>query len=419
MTHSRMIFCAVSLVSAMSLHAQCGTDRWPVKTSTDSDASLVSRQVVPTTIAYLRSIPAPRPLPQTGRVAPVEETIYSVTATLIAFKSDSDSDYHLVLSDEEGKTIIAEIPSPGCSSGGVFGPDIATVRSIFESKLTASGQFKTVAIPVEVRGVGFFDFLQGQLGVAPNGIELHPVTGINFAPIAAPRPPAVASRRRAVAPGTSGSPGACVLPSVTLSLSRNNVCSGTPVTLSWQSSDPKASVAIDGMGASLPASGSTTVGSTTSIAYSAHAVIACGISEEAVAVLSIAPGASASISGPSSLQQGAGATLFISVGNASSWSLRSANGNAISPAAGANSGAIAVQYTASASGSDVVTLTATNTACGSIQRTLSIAVGAPQPQPQPQPGGTLRCCDGTLSPTCTSCAKKQGCCSSHGGVCGC
>src|SRR3954468_13955612 len=183
MTYSRMIVCVVSLLSAMSLHAQCGTDRWPVKTSTDPDASLVSRQIVPTTIAYLRSIPALRPLPQTGRVAPVEETIYSVTATLTAFKLDGDSDYHLVLADEEGRRMIAEIPSPECASGGVFGADIATVRSVFESKLIASGQFKTVAMPVEIRGVGFFDFLQGQMGVAPNGIELHPVTGINFAPI--------------------------------------------------------------------------------------------------------------------------------------------------------------------------------------------------------------------------------------------
>lgn len=418
MSYTRTIFCAVSFVSAMSLHAQCGTDRWPVKTGTDPDASLVSRQVVPTTIAYLRSIPAPRPLPQTGRLAPVEETIYSVTATLIAFKSDGDSDYHLVLADEEGRTIIAEIPSPACSSGGVFSPDIATARAIFESKVTVSGQFKTVAIPVEIRGVGFFDFLQGQLGVAPNGIELHPVTAINFAPIAAPKPPPMVSRRRAVAPGASGSSGACVLPRLTLSLSNNNVCSGTPVTLSWQSSDPKASVAIDGVGVSLPASGSTTVGSTTPIVYSARAMNACGAGEEAVAVLSIASGASASISGPSSVQQGAVVALTISVTNASSWSLTSARGNPISPATGSNTGTFSVQYTASASGSDIVTLTATG-ACGSIQRTLSITVNAPQPQPQPQPGGTLRCCDGTFSPSCTNCAKKQGCCSSHGGVCGC
>lgn len=26
-----------------------------------------------------------------------------------------------------------------------------------------------------IRGIGFFDFLHGQTGVAPNGIELYPV----------------------------------------------------------------------------------------------------------------------------------------------------------------------------------------------------------------------------------------------------
>jgi hypothetical protein len=29
-------------------------------------------------------------------------------------------------------------------------------------------------------GVGFFDVIHGQRGVAPNGIELHPVLGICF-----------------------------------------------------------------------------------------------------------------------------------------------------------------------------------------------------------------------------------------------
>src|SRR5439155_9710638 len=48
-------------------------------------------------------------------------------------------------------------------------------------------------------GVGFFDFLHGQTGVAPNGIELHPVVG--FTPQsggAAPPPP-----QQTVVPGTS------------------------------------------------------------------------------------------------------------------------------------------------------------------------------------------------------------------------
>jgi hypothetical protein len=420
MSHAKMVFSVLVFMSAISLHAQCGIERWPVKVTSDADASAVSRLVFPTTIASLRSIPPPRPLPQANRVAPTEETIYSVTATLIAFKAEDDSDYHLVLSDEEGRTIIAEIPSPGCSGGGAFAQDIATARSVFESRLTASSQFRTVAIPVEVRGIGFFDFLHGQQGVAPNGIEIHPVTAISFAPLTVPKPPPIASRRRSVAPG-AGPGRACTLPSVTLSLSKNSVCSGVAVTLSWQSSDPTASVSIDGVSSSLPSSGSTTVGSTSAIAYSARAANACGSSEEAVTVLSIAPGAAASISGPSSVQQFGSATLSVSVANASGWSLSSANGNPIFPSSGSNTGAFTVQYTASVSGSDVVSVSAANTSCGSIQRTTSITVNTqqPQPQPQPQPGGSLRCCDGTLSPTCNNCASKQGCCSHHGGVCGC
>jgi hypothetical protein len=33
-------------------------------------------------------------------------------------------------------------------------------------------------------------------------------------------------------------------------------------------------------------------------------------------------------------------------------------------------------------------------------------------------GGALRCCDGSISPTC-ACPGHRGCCSHHGGVCGC
>src|SRR5260370_1246977 len=41
---------------------------------------------------------------------------------------------------------------------------------------------KTANIPVQIKGVGFFDFLHGQTGVAPNGIELHPLLDIIFNP---------------------------------------------------------------------------------------------------------------------------------------------------------------------------------------------------------------------------------------------
>jgi len=35
-------------------------------------------------------------------------------------------------------------------------------------------------MPLTVTGVAFFDVLHGQEGVAPNGIELHPILMIDF-----------------------------------------------------------------------------------------------------------------------------------------------------------------------------------------------------------------------------------------------
>jgi len=407
--------------AASAAEAQCGIERWPVKTATDSDSQYVSRAAVPTTIAQLRAIQSPRPLLQANRMAPVEETIYSVTATLIAVKSEEDSDYRLVLADGEGRTIIAEIPSPSCSNGGAFASDIAGARAAFDAKLVVpSDRLLSVGIPVEVHGVGFFDFLDGQPGSAPNGIELHPVTSINFSPLIPPAPPE-ASRRRAVTPVGSGHT-TCTTPALTLALSAKSACPGSPVTLSWKASDPAASVVINGLGTALPSSGTTTIGSTTAILYSGRAANGCGSGNEAVTVLSIDPPASASLTGPASLEQGSSGTLSVSVAHASVWSLTSSLGNSISPSSGSNNGSFAVQYLASKSGGDVITLSATN-ACGSTQTTTPVSVISatpqPQPQPQPQPGGLLRCCDGTISPSCTSCANKQGCCSHHGGVCGC
>jgi hypothetical protein len=85
--------------------------------------------------------------------------------------------------DPGGNTMILEIPLPACVGvGSPFAGGVALARSEFNSHLTATTSFKTANIPVRVTGVGFFDFLHGQTGVAPNGIELHPVLDVVFNP---------------------------------------------------------------------------------------------------------------------------------------------------------------------------------------------------------------------------------------------
>jgi hypothetical protein len=178
------------VLCAHPLEGQCGTERWSVKTGTDADAGLVNLQpVTATTIATMRSWPAPHPIPKTHRVAPTETTVWVVTATLNAYKLETDSDYHIVLTDADGQTIIAEIPAPACVGvGSPFASAIAGARAEFDQQLHATTSFKTANIPVRVTGVGMFDFLHGQHGVAPNGIELHPVLDIVFNPPAGPTP---------------------------------------------------------------------------------------------------------------------------------------------------------------------------------------------------------------------------------------
>jgi hypothetical protein len=160
----------------------CGVERWSVKTGTDADAGLINlNSATATTIPALTSLTAPSTLPANNRVQPTETTVYKLSATLDEFKLEADSDYHLVLDDGAGHTMIGEIPDPACvGSGSPLTSGITNARSEFDAKYSSTGSFQTVDVPVTVTGVGFFDFLHGQTGVAPNGIELHAILNISF-----------------------------------------------------------------------------------------------------------------------------------------------------------------------------------------------------------------------------------------------
>src|SRR5215471_8545128 len=179
-----LLILAVAFVPTTYLSAQCGVERWSVKTGTDPDSGLVNlNSSTNTTIAAMRAFAAPNPIPANNRVSPAETTVWVINATLTLFKLESDSDYHLVLQDASGNTMITEIPSPTCvGAGSPFLADIQNARAKFDAQFTATTSFQTANIPVQVTGVGMFDFLHGQTGVAPNGIELHPVLNIVFNP---------------------------------------------------------------------------------------------------------------------------------------------------------------------------------------------------------------------------------------------
>lgn len=165
----------------------CGTERWGIKTLSDSHAGSVDlqqRQVV--TVHSLVSIDPPGQLPADNRISPVELTTFGVQAQLIGFKIESDQDFHMVIGDDQShETMIVEIPNPKCD--GVCASHalqlITQARQTFIKQCgTPTATYRRLTKPLEVRitGVGFFDFAHGQIGRAKNSIELHPVLGIEF-----------------------------------------------------------------------------------------------------------------------------------------------------------------------------------------------------------------------------------------------
>lgn len=176
----------------------CGTERWNVKVCKDPQVKVLfqnntvaSHQLkpfVPTTISDLVNLDVPGPLAlHTPRFvnSEAETTIYELTATLIEYKeekgSTGDNDYHLVIRDSSGNSMVAEIPKQNClaNTPEPLRSMIKQARADFNSKFTVTGGFKPTSTKVRITGQGFFDRPHASAS-ATNGIEIHPVIKIEF-----------------------------------------------------------------------------------------------------------------------------------------------------------------------------------------------------------------------------------------------
>jgi hypothetical protein len=171
----------------------CGIERWSVKTLKDSAGRTLSLSPKATTIRTLRRKTAPGYL-GLRRGRGVERTTFRVRAKLVEMKLEDDSDIHLVIADptRTGATMIAEFPARSCTVGAT--PKARTKMNRARTALIAAcggptGSFRKLNGTATLSGVGFFDQIHGQTGVAPNGIELHPVVGFTGTCSGAPAPP--------------------------------------------------------------------------------------------------------------------------------------------------------------------------------------------------------------------------------------
>lgn len=157
-----------------------GVDRWDVKTLQDADAGKVKLKPVKTSVETLTKKKRPAAVgEQTPRFA-TEMKTYTVLAIIKDYFTEDDDDIHIVLQDVKDTTItiIAEMPDYNCDKvrDSHFVAKFKKARDHFKS-------FKRkdlIGHKFFFTGVAFFDLTHGtpQRGVAPNGIELHPV--LNF-----------------------------------------------------------------------------------------------------------------------------------------------------------------------------------------------------------------------------------------------
>jgi hypothetical protein len=98
--------------------------------------------------------------------------VFTVTGAVTLVREEADQDLHIVLRQGRSQMIVEAPNAPVCT------PKAVTYRkrqmAAARRAVLSSGGGCARAL---VTGVAFFDFIHGQTGLAPNGIELHPVLG--------------------------------------------------------------------------------------------------------------------------------------------------------------------------------------------------------------------------------------------------
>lgn len=157
----------------------CGIERWPVKTLADPAEPTVRFTARSSSVSALTRLPVTVGIGGARGVG-AERTTYRVKAKLVGVKTESDRDFHVVISDPKTHaTMIVEFPNQSCTNGAPAAKRAAMekARTTFLAAcgITPSSSFRKLSGTVTMTGVAFFDFLHRQTGHAPNGVELHPV----------------------------------------------------------------------------------------------------------------------------------------------------------------------------------------------------------------------------------------------------
>ncbi len=186
-TSSPLHLFLVAMLFTSSVFAQdCGEKRWAVKTLSDFDTSLVDfSHVVETTVHQQTKIP--KPAHEYTFRNKSEDTVYTLTCYIIAFKKqEDDKDIHIIIQDTKtDDMMVAEVVSSDCLNVKKTSRYLQ-MKKLDEWFVANIGRPETKftylhkPILVRITGVGFFDTEHGQKGMSMNGREIHPVLSIKL-----------------------------------------------------------------------------------------------------------------------------------------------------------------------------------------------------------------------------------------------
>ena len=156
----------------------CGGILWRLKTFSDVARFRVNRAARQTTIKAIDARPPPYPLPRSRRTGFQRET-WDVYAQITEYRLDGN-ELRLVLFDD-GAYMNAVVPAPACLSLATRAR--GAIAAVWESFNARCGHPQRTWQPhgavVKVSGVGFWSSrFKNRRRAAPNGAELHPVTGL-------------------------------------------------------------------------------------------------------------------------------------------------------------------------------------------------------------------------------------------------
>ncbi len=155
---------------------RCGGALWPLKTFSDPQRKTVNLSPEATTIGAILERRGPNVAPTRRRTA-FQRQNWEVVAQVVSFRLRGN-EVQLDLFDH-GKYMHALLPSPSCLSSRTRArAAIVAARHEFTSRCgDPTGDPQSLGAVGYVTGVGFWNGHSTDRGAAPNGAELHPVTG--------------------------------------------------------------------------------------------------------------------------------------------------------------------------------------------------------------------------------------------------